>query len=274
MGIAAPRRYTMRAASLMLVLFSSTVVQSQLTSCGAATAGPVLNGVDIVATFTQAKAGTPTEPPVMGSAEYNFTDSEGFTFHFSSAANAASYSASPSSYPVGAGGYCGLAVSGGDPACGYQVCEGGACLSSASTYKLASDGKLYFFLGPGAENIFSSDEAKNAAGCTANIAAVQNKTGTTCWNTDKFNCHGGGPPGPSPGPGPAPGTCQNLCDNHPRPCGGQTCEELTQKYPCDKYYCDNCTYAGWCDKTCGTGACAKPPPPPTVTDLLLNRWRI
>lgn len=109
--------------------------------------------------------------------------------------------------------------------------------------------------------IFNSDEAKNTAGCAANIKAVQNLTKTTCWNTDKFNCHGGGPPGPSPGPSPpgppGPAGCTNKCDDHPRACHMVSCADLVKKYPCDKYYCETCQYAGWCDKQCGFGPCKR-----------------
>merc|ERR1711934_94410 len=238
----------MRTSFLFLLAFACTS-HAQLTGCGSPEAAPVLNGVDIVATFAQAKAGTPTAPPVMGSSTFNHTDSEGFVFHFSSADNAAAYAASPTSYPVGAGGYCGLSISGGDPACSYQVCQGGACLTSASTYELASDGQLYFFLGPGAMRIFNEDGSKNTAGCAANIKAVQNLTKTTCWNTDKFNCHGGGPPSPP--------WCTNKCDDHPRMCHDVSCADLVKKYPCDQFYCDTCKYAGWCDKQCHTGACKR-----------------
>merc|ERR1711924_355055 len=119
MGVA--MSFHMRSTSaflVALVLYCCTLgVNCQLTSCGAASAGPVLNGIDIVDAFQAAKAGH-SAVPQKGSPANNYTDSAGFTFYFISAANAASYKASPSSYPVGAGGYCGLAVSGGDPACG------------------------------------------------------------------------------------------------------------------------------------------------------------
>merc|ERR1712167_110156 len=80
----------MRTSFLFLLAFACTS-HAQLTGCGSPDAAPVLNGVDIVATFAQAKAGTPTAPPVMGSSTFNHTDSEGFVFHFSSADNAAAY---------------------------------------------------------------------------------------------------------------------------------------------------------------------------------------
>ena len=38
-----------------------------------------------------------------------------------------------------------------------------------------------------------------------------------------------------------------------------TCAELinTMNYTCAADYCPTCPYAGWCDKQCGFGACAK-----------------
>lgn len=110
--------YKMRTIFSLLLAYACTT-QGQLTSCGSPEAGPVLvtsqdkpslnalshlnlactrwppqNGIDIVATFAQAKAaqgGTPTAPPVMGASDFNHTDSEGFVYHFSSADNAAAY---------------------------------------------------------------------------------------------------------------------------------------------------------------------------------------
>jgi hypothetical protein len=96
-------------------------------TCGDASLGPVLNGVDIVATFEAAKAGASIVPPA-GSEEYSYTTDEGFVFWFESAANAATYADAPEAYPLGAGGYCGLAVSGNDPACNNELCKGGACV--------------------------------------------------------------------------------------------------------------------------------------------------
>merc|ERR1711871_289860 len=81
--------FKMRTIFSLLLAYACTT-QGQLTSCGSPEAGPVLNGIDIVATFAQAKAaqgGTPNAPPVMGASEFNHTDSEGFVYHFSSADN-------------------------------------------------------------------------------------------------------------------------------------------------------------------------------------------
>lgn len=38
---------------------------------------------------------------------------------------------------------------------------------------------------------------------------------------------------------------------HPQLCGYKTCGELSKLLPCASTYCPTCTYAGWCDKTCG-----------------------
>jgi len=39
-------------------------------------------------------------------------------------------------------------------------------------------------------------------------------------------------------------------------CSNQTCSELVKKYPCAEHYAPGKDYAGWCDKTCGYGACS------------------
>jgi len=215
-----------------------------LTSCGDPSLGPVLNGVDIVATFKLAQAKSGTTAPVMGSSVYPYTNTDtGYSFYFATQANLDEYKASPESFPIGAGGYCGLAVSGGDPACGDSVCQGGACTTSSATFEVATDGKLYFFLGAGAMSIFNRDQSTSTAGCTANIAAVEKLTGKTCLNTDKFNCHGGG----------GSTTCENKCDTSGA-CGspaGEKCSALIKEYSCVDYYAPGKAYAGWCDKECG-----------------------
>ncbi len=166
-------------------------VRSQIKSCGSPSDGPVLNGVDIVATYNMAKSGTAnSQPPVMGSSQFVYKDAEGFEFYFESDANRAAYKENSESFPVGAGGYCGLAVSGNDPACGSKVCQGPACLTSSSTYEMA-EGKLFFFLGSGAMRLFNGSNAtESAINCDANIAQAEKSIGGTCWNTDKFMCHG------------------------------------------------------------------------------------
>ena len=175
--------------ALGMILLSSA--DGQLTSCGSPSSGPVLNGVDGVATYNLAKSSQAgSQPPIMGTSDNAFKDAEGFEFYFSSAENAALYKKNPENYPVGAGGYCGLAVSGNDPMCSASVCEGPACLTSDSTYEMAN-GKLFFFLGSGAMRIFNSNNATaSAISCDANIAQAESTIGGTCWNTDKFNCHG------------------------------------------------------------------------------------
>ena len=58
--------------------------------------------------------------------------------------------------------------------------------------------------------------------------------------------------------GPKP--CANQCD-YTGECGqpqGQKCQQLVKKYPCEQYYAPGKAYAGWCDKQCGYGSCAKP----------------
>lgn len=165
---------------------------ADFTECGDPTAGAVMSGVDIVATYLNANAslsGASPQAPVMGSALYNYTSDEGFTFWFSSAGNVALYASSPETFPLGAGGYCGLAVSGNDPACNYEVCKGPACITEAATNQVAPDGKLYFFLGAGAVKQFNEDAEGNAANCASEVERVEDSTGISCFNTDLFRCN-------------------------------------------------------------------------------------
>ena len=56
--------------------------------------------------------------------------------------------------------------------------------------------------------------------------------------------------------------CFDKCDATSSGCQ-HTCDELvnTMGYSCDDLYCPTCTYAGWCDKTCGFGdACGATAP--------------
>lgn len=160
---------------------------STIASCSdPKTTGPVLNGIDIVETFTSAAAGNATVPPV-GSEKFSYTDDEGFEWHFISQANMNSYLLDPSKYPIGAGGYCSLAISGNDPACNYEVCTGPACLDSADTHAVYN-GKLYFFLGSGARHIFEEDLDTNLANVDTVIAGVEDLNGISCRNDEIFRC--------------------------------------------------------------------------------------
>ena len=87
------------------------VLKALAEGCGTRTLGPVLGGIDIVATYVSARQKV-EEPPIMGRPQYNFTNDEGFTFYFSSQVSLDAYAESPESYPVGAGGYCGAGCSG------------------------------------------------------------------------------------------------------------------------------------------------------------------
>jgi len=52
--------------------------------------------------------------------------------------------------------------------------------------------------------------------------------------------------------------CENKCDITGE-CGnpqGAKCANLVKKYPCADYYAKGKEYEGWCDQTCGYGACA------------------
>lgn len=55
-------------------------------------------------------------------------------------------------------------------------------------------------------------------------------------------------------------TCENKCDDpaNAATCSNKKCSDLVKQYPCASYYAPGKPYAGWCDKECGYGACAKP----------------
>jgi len=60
--------------------------------------------------------------------------------------------------------------------------------------------------------------------------------------------------------------CVNKCDlpENAILCTNLQCEELVQKFPCDKYYAPGKQFAGWCDKQCGYGSCPSPSLSPLV----------
>ncbi|GMI34629.1 hypothetical protein TeGR_g11213, partial [Tetraparma gracilis] len=168
----------------------SALLNGTIDSCGAPSASaPVLDGIDLVAVYESLKAGdsvVPSENP--GTNQYSYTDPDGFKFLFSSQENLNKYTADPTAYPLGAGGYCALAVSGSDPACDYDVCTGPACLDSADTNMIGPDGKLYFFLGKGAKNIFEQDLDGNIAAVADTVEEVEERQGVGCWNNEIFRC--------------------------------------------------------------------------------------
>ena len=161
-----------------------------IDSCSDPRIGPVLNGIDVVETFTSAAAGNVTVPP-LGSEKFSYFDDEGFEWRFLSQQNMNSYKQDPSKFQIGAGGYCSLAISGSDPACDYDVCTGPACLDSADTHALYTvDGtaKLYFFLGSGARKIFEEDLEENLANVEAVITEVEDRNSISCRNDEVFRC--------------------------------------------------------------------------------------
>ena len=204
----------MRQAALLAALAAAG--QAAFDACGEPNKGPVLGGIDIVDAWAKAlKARNATvsnqgprpphlaeAPPLRGSAEHVFTTKDGFALHFSTKANRDAYAADPSKYPLGAGGYCGLGASGRDPRCANgDHCRGPACGTSPLTFQVSGvDGKLYFFLGAGARQIFNEDEKASVEGASAKVKAVEEATGRACFNTDLLGCR---TPGMMPGGGNA-----------------------------------------------------------------------
>ena len=199
----------MRQAALLTALAAAG--RAAFDACGEPTKGPVLGGIDVVDAWAKAlEARNATArlphvaeaPPLRGSAEHVFTTKDGFALHFSTKANRDAYAADPSKYALGAGGYCGLGASGRDPRCpegGH--CRGPACGTSPLTFQISNvDGKLYFFLGVGARQIFNEDEKASVEGAAAKVKAVEAATGRACFNTDLLGCR---TPGMAPGGGNA-----------------------------------------------------------------------
>ena len=188
----------MRQAALLTALAAAG--RAAFDACGEPTKGPVLGGIDVVDAWAKAlkarNATAPSQgprlphmaeaPPLRGSAEHAFTTKDGFALHFATEANKDAYAADPAKYPLGAGGYCGLGASGRDPRCpegGH--CRGPACGTSPLTFQVSGvDGKLYFFLGAGARQIFNEDEKASVAGAAAKIQKIEAATGRACFNTD------------------------------------------------------------------------------------------
>ena len=176
----------MRQAALLTALAAAG--QAAFDACGEPTKGPVLGGIDVVDAWAKAlKARNATvsnqgprpphvaeAPPLRGSAEHVFTTEDGFALHFATEANRDAYAADPAKYALGAGGYCGLGASGRDPRCANgDHCRGPACGTSPLTFQVSGvDGKLYFFLGAGARQIFNEDEEASVAGAAAKVKAV------------------------------------------------------------------------------------------------------
>ena len=192
----------MRQAALLTALAAAG--QAAFDACGEPTKGPVLGGIDVVDAWAKAlKARNATvsnqvprpphmaeAPPLRGSAEHVFTTKDGFALHFATEANKDAYAADPSKYALGAGGYCGLGASGRDPRCANgDHCRGPACGTSPLTFQVSGvDGKLYFFLGAGARQIFNEDEEASVAGAAAKVVEVEAATGRACFNTDLLGC--------------------------------------------------------------------------------------
>ena len=199
----------MRQAALLTALAAAG--RAAFDACGEPTKGPVLGGLDVVDAWAKAlEARNATAhlppvaaaPPLRGSAEHVFTTKDGFALHFATEANKDAYAADPSKYALGAGGYCGLGASGRDPRCANgDHCRGPACGTSPLTFQVSGvDGKLYFFLGAGARQIFNEDEKASVEGAAAKIQNIEAATGRACFNTDLLGCR---TPGMAPGGGNA-----------------------------------------------------------------------
>jgi len=181
----------MKAYFSVFSFFFTLASAENMIKCGTPSAGPVLNGLDLVETLKSLAYGN--APVFANSTEHSYVDEDGFVFQFASEENKETYLANVDLYQIGAGGYCGFAVSGFDPACGSDgdSCNGPACLTSDETAEiLVNDGKMYFFLGNGALNQFMKTDGsrENAAD---NLEEARKSSGyANCYNTDLFRCKG------------------------------------------------------------------------------------
>ena len=178
----------MKLTFAVLPLLASAGTNS--ITCGSPDSGPVLNGLDLVDTLKNVAFGN---APVFANSTdaVTYTDDDGFEFKFNSKENMQAYLDTPTLYQIGAGGYCGYAISGNDPACGSDgdACNGPACLTDDDAVEiLENDGKMYFFLGNGALNKFmKADGAPEDA--AANLEEARLKSGyANCYNTDTYRC--------------------------------------------------------------------------------------
>eukprot|EP00211_Chloroparvula_japonica_P009046 CAMPEP_0119125394 /NCGR_PEP_ID=MMETSP1310-20130426/4681_1 /TAXON_ID=464262 /ORGANISM="Genus nov. species nov., Strain RCC2339" /LENGTH=182 /DNA_ID=CAMNT_0007115455 /DNA_START=145 /DNA_END=693 /DNA_ORIENTATION=+ len=176
------------------VWMTASRAYEHVISCGSPDAGPVMHGLDLVATRGAAMNGS---LPVFGRQDINYTDAEGFVYLFTSSSHRDEFLANPDDYRVGAAGYCGFAVTGNDKGCNppYEPCNGGVCLDSPDTFMIQpTNNMLYFFLSPHARRLFvgKDDGALSARQAEANvaIAGVVHQV-RNCINTDVFtntNC--------------------------------------------------------------------------------------
>ena len=87
----------MRTVSFIL----SSAVAQQTHTCGDPATGPVLGGVDVVATLGLGNVST----PVMGSADFVDSSLGGYKFYFASASNLKLFQANSTKYAPRYGGY-------------------------------------------------------------------------------------------------------------------------------------------------------------------------
>ncbi|KAH8066846.1 voltage-gated potassium channel [Aureococcus anophagefferens] len=202
---AGPSSSTRRATrSRQELVAPRTPSSAHLKRCGWPWEGPVLEGVDVAATYDAAVLARarhrPLGAPVRGSANYSATV-DGFTYLFASTESRDAFAAAPGDYELGAGGF----------SVGVGGARASACAASADTDDLAADGKLYFFR-DAARHAFFDDEAVAIAGAAKAVAAAENATGAPCRNTASFRCGGGAAAGtaaeptdpPTDPPGAAP----------------------------------------------------------------------
>ena len=106
-------------------------------------AGRAMRGYDSVAYFTEGQ-------PTPGNAAFS-NDWNGVTWLFASAANRDAFAADPERYAPQFGGYC-----------AYAVSQGHVIMANPNVWSI-TDGKLYVFLGPGAQSRWNEDVPGNIA---------------------------------------------------------------------------------------------------------------
>lgn len=120
---------------LMVVLPFATIISALPQECGVPTAGPVLDGIDLVEAHGLAGKNASLPRGVEAHAVTAF----GYRFLFVTDANAAAFRLDPTAYVPRYGGYCGVAMTGNDDCCApLQACLGPTCVHRKLRYPLAS----------------------------------------------------------------------------------------------------------------------------------------
>lgn len=121
----------MQSLSLTLLAMLGMTMASP-NSCGKATDGPVLGGVDVVYSRDYYDDNGEVTTPVVGSSDYVYKY-QGFEFYFTDSTNLNKFTSNLEYYLPEFGGYCPWALSGHDEKAGKRTYAlGSACIGDSS----------------------------------------------------------------------------------------------------------------------------------------------